>query len=225
LQWLVDGINAIITFLYNLNYTLGFPSYALAIIILTILLKIALYPLSVKQMNSMKNMQAIQPKIQEIQKKYKNNKEKMNKAMMELYQEYNVNPAAGCFPLLVQMPILIGLFTALRDYAFEPAEHATFLWISNLQQPDPLYILPVLVGLATFVQSKLTMSASASTGANNSTNMMMLYFMPIFIGYISMKFPAGLCLYWVVFNVLSALQQFLINKKPLAVKKGEVGGK
>lgn len=225
MQWLVDGVNAIITILYNFTNTIGFPSYALAIIILTILLKLALYPLSVKQMNSMKNMQAIQPKVQEIQKKYKNNKEKMNKALMELYQEYDINPAAGCLPLLIQMPILIGLFTALRDYSFEPAEHAVFLWISNLQQPDPYYILPVLVGLATFAHSKITMASSAATATNNSTNLMMLYFMPIFIGYISMKFPAGLCLYWVVFNLLNTLQQFIINKKPLAVKKGEVGGK
>jgi len=224
LQWLVDGINAIITVLYNFTQTIGFPSYALAIIILTILLKIVLYPLSVKQMKSAKNMQAIQPKVQEIQKKYKNNKEKMNKALVELYQQYDVNPAAGCLPILIQMPILIGLFQALRDYSFEPVEHAAFLWISNLQQPDPFYILPVLVGVATFVQSKITMAGS-STGANNSTNMMLLYFMPLFIGYISIKFPAGLCLYWVVFNVLSALQQYLINKKPLAVEKGEVGGK
>ncbi|NLT95513.1 MAG: membrane protein insertase YidC [Clostridia bacterium] len=224
MQWLVDGINAIITVLYNFTQTIGFPSYALAIIILTILLKIVLYPLSVKQMKSAKNMQAIQPKVQEIQKKYKNNKEKMNKALVELYQQYDVNPAAGCLPILIQMPILIGLFQALRDYSFEPVEHAAFLWISNLQQPDPFYILPVLVGVATFVQSKITMAGS-STGANNSTNMMLLYFMPLFIGYISIKFPAGLCLYWVVFNVLSALQQYLINKKPLAVEKGEVGGK
>ncbi|MGI6226987.1 MAG: YidC/Oxa1 family membrane protein insertase [Peptococcales bacterium] len=221
---LVDGINSVITFLYNFTSTIGFPSYALAIIFLTILLKIALYPLSVKQMESMKGMQVIQPKVQEIQKKYKNDKEKMNKAIMELYQEHNINPAAGCLPLLVQMPILIGLFTALRDYAFEPAAHAKFFWISNLSQPDPYYILPVLVAAATFLQSKIS-TPQTGNSATNSTTTMMLYFMPLFIGYISMKFAAGLALYWVVFNLLSALQQYLINKKPLAEKKGEVGGK
>jgi len=222
LQWLVDGIKSIITVLYNVTDTIGFPSYALAIILLTVLLKIALYPLSVKQMESMKGMQLVQPKVQEIQKKYKNDKEKMNKAIMDLYKEYNVNPAAGCLPLLVQMPILIGLFTALRDYSFEPVAHAKFFWISNLSNPDPLYILPILVAAATFVQSKIT--TPASTGASNSTTMMMLYFMPLFIGYISMKFAAGLALYWVIFNILGALQQYLINKKPLA-EKGEVGNK
>lgn len=222
--WLVDGIKTIIIALYNLTVTIGLPSYALAIIILTVLLKIALYPLSVKQMKSMKGMQVIQPKVQEIQKKYKNDKEKMNKAIMDLYKEYNVNPAAGCLPILVQMPILIGLFTALRDFNFEPAAHAKFFWISSLNQPDPYYILPVLVAAATFIQSKIT---TPTTGAGaNSTNAMMVYFMPLFIGYISMKFAAGLALYWVIFNALGAVQQHWINRKPLDdEKKEEVRGK
>lgn len=224
MQWLVGGIKGIIVFLYDITVMIGVPSYALAIIILTVLLKLALYPLSVKQMESMKGMQVIQPKVQEIQKKYKNDKEKMNKAVMDLYKEYNINPAAGCLPLIIQMPILIGLFQALRDFAFEPAAHATFFWISSLNDPDPYFILPVLVAGATFLQSKMTTPTTGSA-ANNSTTMMMMYFMPLFIGYISMKFAAGLALYWVVFNLLGALQQFLINKKPLAEKKGEVGGK
>ncbi|MFZ5945035.1 MAG: YidC/Oxa1 family membrane protein insertase [Bacillota bacterium] len=209
--------------LYNFTTTIGIPSYALAIILLTIILKIALYPLSVKQMKSMKGMQLIQPKVQEIQKKYKNDKEKMNKAVLDLYKEYNVNPAAGCLPLLVQMPILIGLFTALRDFTFEPAAHAKFFWISNLSQPDPYYILPILVAAATFVQSKITTPTTSTN--NNSTQVMLLYFMPLFIGYISMKFAAGLALYWVVFNILGAVQQYWINKQPLDEKKEEVSGK
>jgi len=217
---LVDGVNSIIQALYNFTNAIGLPSYALAIIILTIFLKVALYPLSLKQMKSMKGMQVVQPKVQELQKKYKNDKEKLNKAIMELYKEYNVNPAAGCLPILVQMPILFALFKALRTFNFEPAAHAKFFWIGNLGQPDPLYILPVLVAAATFVQSKIT---TPNTGKNNQTAMM-LYFMPLFIGYISMKFPAGLALYWVVFNVLGAGQQYLINRQPLA-KKEEVGGK
>lgn len=205
--------------LYNLTDTFGVPSYALAIIFMTIFLKILLYPLSLKQMNSMKGMQEIQPKVQELQKKYKNDKEKLNKAVMELYKENNVNPAAGCLPILVQMPILIGLFQALRDFNFEPAAHAKFLWVGNLANPDPLYILPILVAVATFIQSKIS---TPSTG--NNTNAMLIYFMPLFIGYISMKFPAGLALYWVVFNFLGAAQQAFINRQPMA-KKEEVGGK
>ncbi|SMB87524.1 protein translocase subunit yidC [Desulfonispora thiosulfatigenes DSM 11270] len=218
---LVNGVKSIINLLYGFTDTLGVPSYALAIIILTVLLKLALYPLTVKQMTSMKGMQEIQPKVQALQKKYKNDKEKLNKAVMELYQEYNVNPIAGCLPMIVQMPILIALFTALRDFDFVHAAHASFFWIDSLSNPDPYYILPVLVGVATFFQSKLT---TPQGGANQQNMALMLYFMPIFIGWISMKFPAGLGLYWVVFNTLGVVQQLIINKKPLA-KKGEVSGK
>ena len=205
-----DFVVSSITYFYTISMKMGFPSYALAIIILTVLIKIVLFPLSFKQAKSMKNMQKIQPELQKIQKKYKNDKEKLNKASMELYQKYNVNPAAGCLPLLVQMPILFALFNSLRSYPFEPVEHATFFWISNLTNPDPLYILPILVGIATFFQSKLT----AATSGPAAQNKMLLYFLPVMIGYISLKFPAGLCLYWVVFNVMGVLQQFIMNRLP-----------
>lgn len=214
-----DFFTGIINGLYGVTELIGIPSYALAIIFLTILLKIILFPLTVKQMRSMKGMQEVQPKVQELQKKYKNDKEKLNKAMIELYKEYKINPAAGCLPILIQMPILIGLFTALRDFNFQPAAHAGFFWISNLGQPDPYIILPVLVGVATFIQSKISMPKNAP-----NQNVMMIYFMPVFIGWISMKFPAGLALYWVVFNALGAVQQLIINRQPLA-GKGEVSGK
>ncbi len=205
-----DFVVSLITYFYTISVKIGLPSYALAIIILTILIKIALFPLSVKQMKSMKNMQSIQPEVQKLQKKHKNDKEKLNKATMELYQKYNVNPAAGCLPLLVQMPILFALFNSLRAYPFEPAEHATFFWINNLTNPDPLYILPILVGIATFFQSKLTAASSGPAGQNK----MLLYFLPVMIGYISLQFPAGLCLYWVVFNAMGVLQQYIINRLP-----------
>lgn len=210
LSILKDFVTTLITYFYNITVDLGFPSYALAIIILTVLIKLALFPLSYNQMKSMKNMQAIQPELQKIQKKYKNNKEKVNEASMELYKKNNVNPAAGCLPLLIQMPILYSLFNSLRTYSFEPVEHATFFWINSLTAPDPLYILPILVAVATFFQSQLT-SASAGPAAQNK---MMLYFLPVMIGYISLKFPAGLCLYWVVFNAMGVLQQYIINRLP-----------
>ena len=159
-------------------------------------------------------MQLVKPKIQQLQKKYKNNKEKLNQELMKLYQQYDINPAAGCLPLLIQMPILSGLFTVLRDFTFEPVEHAKFFWVANLSNPDPYYILPILVGIATYVQSKLSL-AKATTASNNSMNLMMLYFMPIFIAYISIQFPAGLSLYWVVFNILGVVQQIIINRQPL----------
>ena len=216
---LVVFVTDVIFSLYEFTKTIGMPSYALAIIILTIILKLILYPLSVKQMKSVKSMQLIQPKMQELQKKYKNDKEKLNMAVMDLYKKYNVNPMAGCLPVLIQIPILFALFRALSQFIFEPLEHATFFWIANLSNPDPYYILPVLVGLATFLQSKLTTPSGAG-----GQQAMMLYFMPLFIGWVSMKFPAGLCLYWVVFNALGVIQQAIINRQPLA-GKGEVSGK
>lgn len=219
---LVSAVQHAINVLYGFTDTLGFPSYALAIIILTVIIKLLLYPLTAKQMSSMKGMQEIQPKLQALQKKHKNDKEKLNLAVMELYKENNVNPVAGCLPMIIQMPILIALFQALRGFDFVHEAHAGFFWITSLSVPDPYYILPVLVGLATFLQSKLTTPQTG--GANQSTTTMMLYLMPVFIGWISMKFPAGLALYWVGFNTLGAVQQLIINKKPLA-KKGEVSGK
>lgn len=207
---LKEIVVSLIEFFYGFSVKVGFPSYAFAIIILTILIKLILLPLGIKQARSMKNMQKIQPQMEQIQKKYKNNKEKQNKEIMELYQKYNINPAAGCFPLLLQMPIIFALFNTLRTYTFEPLEHATFFWIDNLTSPDPLYILPVLVSIATYFQSKFTMAGAPQTGQAN----MMLYMMPLMIGYISMKFPAGLCLYWVVFNAMGVVQQYIMNRLP-----------
>ena len=123
---LVVFVTDVIFSLYEFTKTIGMPSYALAIIILTIILKLILYPLSVKQMKSVKSMQLIQPKMQELQKKYKNDKEKLNMAVMDLYKKYNVNPMAGCLPVLIQIPILFALFRALSQFTFEPLEHATF---------------------------------------------------------------------------------------------------
>lgn len=207
---LKEIVVSLIDFFYLISVKIGFPSYAFAIIILTIFIKLILFPLSLKQSRSMKNMQKIQPEMEKLQKKYKNNKEKLNQEVMNLYQEYNVNPAAGCFPLLLQMPIIFALFNTLRSYSFDPIEHSSFFWIDTLTSPDPLYILPILVAIATYFQTKLTMVG----GPQTSQNTMMLYFMPVMIGYISMKFPAGLCLYWVVFNGMGVLQQFIMNRLP-----------
>lgn len=179
---------------------------------ISIILKVVLYPLTVKQIKSTQGIQEIQPKMEYLQKKYKNDKEKLNQEVMKLYQEHNINPMAGCLPMVIQFPIIIGLFTALRQYNFEPVEHATFFWVPNLNQPDPLFILPVLVALAMFGQQKITMPKSGPA-ADNPTMKMMLYVMPPMIGFMSMKFPAGLCVYWITFSILGVLQQSFLNKK------------
>ncbi|MBQ1188227.1 MAG: membrane protein insertase YidC [Peptococcaceae bacterium] len=213
LQPVADLIIKVMDGLYQVTAAIGFPSYALAIILISILLKLVLYPLMQKQMKSTMNMQEVQPKLEYVQKKYKNNPEKMNEEVMKLYKEYDINPMAGCLPLLIQMPILIGLFMALRQYNFDPIEHATFFWVPNLGQADPLHILPVLVALTMYAQQKVTMSAS---GGNEQTAQMMktmLYMMPAMMLFVCWSMPAGLCLYWAFFSVLSIIQQYFMNKQ------------
>ncbi len=212
LQPVADLISKVIDALYQVTVVIGFPSYALAIILISILLKIILYPLMQKQMKSTMNMQEVQPKLEYLQKKYKNNPEKMNEEVMKLYKEYNINPMAGCLPLLIQMPILIGLFGALRQYNFDPIEHATFFWIPNLAEKDPLFILPILVALTMFLQQKISM-ATTPQAAENPTMKTMLYVMPAMMLFVCWSMPSGLCLYWAFFSILSIVQQFFMNKQ------------
>ncbi|MEG6617233.1 YidC/Oxa1 family membrane protein insertase [Peptococcaceae bacterium 1198_IL3148] len=210
---LVNGMRTVIDSLYALTGTIGIPSYALAIILLTIIIKMALYPLSKKQMVSMKMMQELAPKIKQIQDKYKNkDPQKMQQKVMELYREHNVNPMSGCLPILVQMPILIALYRALLDYDFINKQDA-YLFGIYLAEKDPTFILAILAAVSTFIQSKLT------SNTQDQTQKTMLYMMPLFIGWIAATVPAGLALYWVVFNIVGTLQQYYINRQVLATDK------
>ena len=204
-----------INFFYDLTNTLGFASYGLAIILFTIVFKMVLYPLTLKQMRSMKAMQVLGPKVKELQEKHKKEPQKGQQAMLELYKEHGVNPMAGCLPMLVQMPILFALFSSLRNFPYKNVDHSTFIWIENLSKPDPLYILPVIAAAATFIQMKTT------TNTQDQTQKIMLYTMPLVFGYMSATFPSGLALYWGVFSIAGALQQYFINKKPLTVNVKE----
>lgn len=216
---IVDGMTWLLNWLYQFTVNAGVPNYGIAIILLTIIIKMALYPLSHKQMKSMLAMQQLQPKVKEIQDKWKNkDPKKMQQMIMDLYKEHNVNPAAGCLPLLVQMPILIALYRSLFEFPYANPAHASFIWVQNLSDKDPYFILPVLAGATTYLQSKMTTSMS------DPTQRMMLITMPVFIAWISSTVPAGLALYWVVFNVVGSAQQYFINKQTLAVKE-EAGGR
>lgn len=199
-DWAIGLLQQLLTFFYDVTVSLGMANYGIAIIFLTLVIKLVLYPLTVKQVKGMKAMQELQPKMKELQEKYKGNPEKLNKEMTLLYKESGVNPLAGCLPLIVQMPILMGIFFAIRDYQY--AHVPTFLWINDLSQADPLYILPILSAATTYIQQKQT-----STDMNQQTKMMM-NFMPLFIGYISITFPGGLVLYWVVSNIFQIAQQW-----------------
>lgn len=207
---IVQGMTNLLIWLYNISSTIGLPYYGVAIVLLTVIIKMVLYPLTWKQMSSMRRMAELQPKIKEIQKKFKDQPDKLNKEIMEMYKQNNANPMSGCLPLLVQLPIFWALYKTLFDfntYITNPNQ-AHFLWF-NLTQTDPYYILPILAAATTFLQTKV----SSPTGATDPTMKTMLYIMPLFFGYISATVPAGLALYWVTMNIVTILQQLYINKK------------
>lgn len=199
-------------------------NYGLSIILFTIVTKLLTLPLTIKQNKSMKEMQEIQPKLKKLQEKYKNDTEQLNIKTMELYKEHNISPFSGCLPLLIQFPIIIGLFAAVREpgvYVFESqaayeAINTSFLWMSNLSAPDP-WILPILAGITTYLSS-VTMTAKGAKV--DQTQKIMTYFMPVMIFWWGKSFPAGLTLYWFVSNVFQIIQQIIIRRPQNELKEG-----
>ena len=195
-----------IGYLLTLIYKLV-GSYGISLIILTFIVKLALYPLYAKQIKSTANMSEMSEKSQEIQRRYANDREKMNEEMQKLYAESGFNPASGCLPMLIQFPIIMGLFALLRKpmkYMSDPimmfANHESFLWIKDLAQPD-LWILPILAGLATFFAFSMNNAMAmqqpgASAGQNKAMNAIMKYFFPLSILWLARSYPAGLAIYW-----------------------------
>ena len=203
----------LLKFLYH--YT---GNYGIAIILVTVLQKIAFHPLTVKSMKSMQAMQAVQPKIQAIQERYKNNPQKKQEETMALYRKHGVNPMGGCLPMLAQIPIFIALYNALS--ASVEMWQAHFLWIRDLTQPDSLFgftlwggytlnLLALLMGVSMWIQQKM----SPTTGDPRQAQMM-LWTMPIIFTFMFWSFPSGLVLYWFVNNILQIGQQWLINRGP-----------
>ncbi len=214
LNWLSNFFIKILRFVHKF-----IPNYGVAIIIFAILLKLILYPLTHKMFESTQKMQKIQPMIAEIQSKYKNDKVKMNNELRMVYKNYGVNPLGGCLPLLLQIPIFIALYPALK-FSIALRQQPFVGWIADLSAPDPYYILPVLMGVFMYVQQKFTAMGGGDTSkmtdqqkAMQSTQKMMMYGMPIFMVFIFRDFPSGLVLYWAVFNLLSTVQQIYIKKR------------
>ena len=212
-QPIEDLLGFVLQLLYNLTDIAGAGSYGMAIILLTIIVKMLLYPLTVKQVKSMKAMQELQPKMKKLQEKYKDNPQVMQQKLGALYKDAGVNPLAGCLPLLIQMPILMGMYYAPFNFQYPSPEAAAFLWLPSMSDPDPLYILPILSALTTFLQQKMT-----TTEMNQQMKIMMTV-MPIFIGWISLNFPSGLVLYWVTMNVVQIVQQWWMYRGEDSKKK------
>ncbi len=219
---MIDAIAEVFSVLISFIY--GYiPNFGVAIIIMTLMVKLVTFPLNNKQIKSAKKMQVLQPEMKKIQQKYKDDKEKQNKAVQEFMKENNMNPLAGCLPLLVQFPVLIGVFRLLREpdlfldmdvvnpYLFQQAEVINLLHmpISSLSVESfiadigILYIFPLIAGATTYIYSKMSMPA-------DSSQKMLMYMMPVMITVFSFQFPVGLVIYWVMNNVFSIGQHKLI---------------
>ena len=194
-------------------------NYGLSIIILTLLVRLILLPLYTKQIRYQSKMTEVQPKLKEIQEKYANDRDTLSMKTMELYREEGISPSSGCLPLLIQMPIIMGLFALLRSplvYMTAPqmiaAVHESFLWVKDLCQPDS-WILPLIAGISTyFTYTVGSMGQTSGGDPTGAMSKMMQYFFPIFIFLMGRSFPAGLALYWAIGNIFMIFQSFYMKK-------------
>ena len=181
-------------------------NWGLSIIVLTVLIKMAMYPLSAMSFKSMANMKKLMPKVKQLQEQHADDRQKLSTEMMNLYRKENVNPLGGCLPMLLQMPVFIALYWVLLESV--ELRQAPFLgWIHDLSVLDPYFILPILMGLTMFLQQQLNPQVLDPVQAN------VMKFMPVMFTLLFLFFPAGLVLYWLVNNVLSILQQWWVNKR------------
>lgn len=181
-------------------------NYGLAIILLTVLLKVIFFPLTHKSYKSMKVTKDLQPQVLTLKKKYKDDKEQLNREILNLYRTYKVNPLGGCLPLLLQFPIFIAFYWVLLGSI--ELRHAPFmLWIKDLSAYDPYYVTPILMGASMFIQQKMTPTAADPTQAK------VMLATPIIFTFLFLKFPSGLVIYWLVNNILQIFQQLYIDKR------------
>ena len=205
-------IGGILNFFQGITAKIGLPNYCVAIFVLTLLVKLATHPLTVKQQKSVKNMSAVQPKLKEINKRYENNPEKRQEAMMKLYREEKISPMSSCLPLLIQMPIIMILFWGLRNFIppTDLVQYYSFFWIENLSaavSSTPYsYVLPLTCAFTTMLQQLVSMP-----NMQDKTQKMMLFIMPVMFYFISLQFPAGLCLYWIFYGLITAVQTLYVN--------------
>ena len=221
--------NPILNVLIALSHILG-GSFGLAIIALTVIVRLVSWPLTRRQLQSTKALQDMQPKIQELQKKYGKNQQKLQQEMMKLYKEAGVNPLGCLWPMLIQLPVWIALYQAImralattpenlldlahRLYSWDVVRQAIplssgFLWL-DLGQPDPYWILAIVVGGTMWAQQKMTTAPSVDP-RQQSTARMMTLMMPFMFGFLTLMFPSGLALYWAVSNIIGIITQYFVT--------------
>ncbi len=201
IKWLAIPLLFVLKFIFQ--YV---QNYGIAIIILTILIKIIFWPLGNKSYKSMKEMQKLQPKMQELRQKYKDDKSKLSQETMALYKTHKVNPLGGCLPILIQIPVFFGLYKVLL-YAIELRHSPFFFWIQDLSAKDPYYITPIVMGATMFIQQKMT----PTMGDPMQAKIMLI--MPVVFTFLFLNFPSGLVIYWLFNNIISIGQQMYINKR------------
>lgn len=226
--WKWIGPLSKLIYLFLVWFYRAIPNYGWVIIVLSALIKLAFHPLTHKSMTSMRDMQKLQPEIKALREKYKTEPQKMNAAMMELYRKRGINPLGGCLPLLLQMPVFFALFNVLSK-TIELRRAGFIFWIDDLSAPDEVAklpfslpfigstvsLLPILMGIAMFIQQKMT--------PTDPKQAMMTYLLPIIFTFMFFKFPSGLVLYWLVNNVLSIIHQYLMNRADRLKQVAAVG--
>jgi len=195
----------VLRFIYDITH-----NYGIAIILLTIFVKVLFHPVTQKSLVSMKEMASLQPKVTLIREKWADNKEKMNKELMNLYKEAGVNPFGGCLPMLLQMPVFVALFNVL-SVTIDLKGAPFMFWVHDLSDKDPYYVLPIIMG-ATMIVQQMTQPKTM-----DPTQAKIMMFMPVMYTFFFLSFPSGLVLYWLVNNLLSIAQQYWINKQTTAI--------
>jgi len=201
LWFLAEPIFWLLEHIHNLLGNWGF-----SIIVLTLIIKLAFFPLSAASYRSMARMRAVSPRLQALKEQFGDDRQKMSQAMMELYKKEKINPLGGCLPILVQMPVFLALYWTLLE-SVEMRQAPWILWITDLSIKDPYFILPIIMGATMFIQQQLNPTPPDPMQAR------VMKMMPIIFTFFFLWFPAGLVLYWVVNNVLSIAQQWYITRK------------
>ena len=189
-------------------------NYVLGVILFTIVVRLVLFPLGVTQVRSMQKMAKLGPRQRALQAQHKGNPQKLQQEIAALYREEGVNPASGCLPLLLQLPVMYGLFEVLQQFHYVPG-HGLWVW-QHLNKPDPTFLLALLVAASTYFMQKQTMRMTPPQPGMEQSQKMMTWMMPIVFGYVAWRLAAGLSIYYVTSNVFQVVQTTILLKRPIA---------